>query len=377
MLLLSQLRALREQGYDVTGISAPGDGVAELEAAGISHFAVPFVRNTQLTPLADANALAHMVRVFRRGRFDIVHTHTAKPDLYAAMAARLAGVPCVVSTLHGFLFHELTPPKRRRFYAGLAKVGMRFCDTVLSQNPEDVTTAIAERICPASKIEYLGNGIDLTRFDPTRIDAQRVRGLKAELGIAPDSLTVGFVGRLVEEKGVLELFAAIAQLRLRFPTIKLLIVGMIDRAKSDAIQPEVADRFGIADLCIFTGHRDDMPELYSAMDVCVLASHREGYPRTVMEASAMSVPVVATNIRGCRTAVVEGRNGMLVPLKDPAKLAEAIGALLGDPARRRSIARQARTLAEGQFDERVVFAHVLATYDRLLSSRGDSRGIRS
>jgi len=373
-LLANQLHAIRAQGFDVAGVSAAGRAVQALERSGIRHVPVPFVRATGLTPWSDLRAFAELVRVFRRERFTIVHTHTAKPDLYAAMAARVAGVPIVVTTLHGFLFHDLTPPNKRRFYAGLARLGMRCCDVVLSQNPEDVDTARRDHICAPDKIEVLGNGIDLTRFDRARADEARRTALRADLGIASDAPVIGFVGRLVEEKGVLDLFEAMRLLRASHPRARLLLIGMIDDAKQDAIRPATAERHGVADMCIFTGHRRDLPELYSLMDVSVLPSHREGFPRTPMEASAMGVPVVATNIRGCRTAVEDGRTGLLVPVRDPIALARALRSLLDSPDRRRAMGAEGRLVAHQKFDERVVFDKVLSTYQRLLAARGLSQG---
>lgn len=370
VLLLGQLDAIKQRGYDVVGVSAPGASSAVLERHGIRHIEAPFVRATMLTPFADVKALFDLVRLFRRERFTIVHTHTAKADLYAAIAARIAGVPIVITTLHGFLFHDLTPKGRRLLYANVARVGMRVCDLVLSQNPEDVETAVRERLCAPDKIEVLGNGIDLCRFDRSHVGALTTARLRSELGIDTDDLVVGYVGRLVAEKGVLELFEAMRRVRERFRTAKLLLVGMFDSAKADAINPATAAQYGIADACIFTGHRSDTAELYSVMDLCVLPSHREGFPRTPMEASAMELPVIATNIRGCRTAVSDGRTGLLVPVRDSAELAHAIERLLADEPRRRVMGRAGRQLALQSFDERRVFEKVLASYQRLLAARG-------
>ena len=367
VLLGSQLGAIGAAGYDVAGISAPGPAARSL---GVRHIAVPFVRSTGLTPFSDLRALSALLRIFRRERFTIVHTHTAKPDLYAAIAARVAGVPIVVSTLHGFYFHDLMPRRKRRFWVALARLGMRFCDAVLSQNPEDVETAVRERICPPGKIELLGNGIDVVRFDRVRVDEAAVARLRAELGLQAGWPVVGFVGRLVAEKGVLELLQAAREVRAAHPRVRLLLVGMFDQAKRDAVSAEAAAAHGVADICTFAGHREDMPELYSLMDLLVLPSHREGFPRTPMEAAAMGVPVVATDIRGCRTAVEDGRNGVLVPLKNAAALAGAMASLLGDPERCRAMGREGRLIALERFDERAVFAKVLATYERLLAAKG-------
>src|SRR5690606_10516281 len=133
--------------------------------------------------------------------------------------------------------------------------------------------------------------------------------LERELGIQPGEPVVGFVGRLVEQKGILELLDAMRQVRAKIPNVRLLIVGPLDSEKKDALTVDVAKRYGLEDACVFTGMRQDMPELYALMDVFVLPSHREGFPRSPMEASAMSVPSVVTDIRGCRETVLEGETG--------------------------------------------------------------------
>src|SRR5207244_5206745 len=126
--------------------------------------------------------------------------------------------------------------------------------------------------------------IDVERFDRSATDPARVESLRRQLGVAPRDVVVGFVGRLVREKGVLELFDAIKRLRPRFPALRLLVIGPVDSDKPDAISQATAAGYGIEDATVFTGYRHDMPELYALMNVCVLPSHREGLPRSPMEA---------------------------------------------------------------------------------------------
>lgn len=368
-LLLNQLKSIQAAGFSVTGVSGPGPDVEMVEEAGIQHIAVPMVRASNLTPWADLRVFWHLYRVFRRERFTIVHTHTAKADLYGQMAARLAGVPIVMSTLHGFYFHENMPSRWRRFYILLAKIGALCSDVILSQNPEDLETAARENICPPEKIKYLGNGIDVRQFDRTAVDPARVAHKRAALGIPEEAPVVGFVGRLVKDKGILELIAAAQRIHEQDPTVRFLFVGPIDRAKSDYVRPDTATACGLEDVCIFTGKRDDVPDLYAMMDVFVLPSHREAFPRSVMEASAMAVPCVVTNVRGCRTAVQEGYNGHLVPLHDVTALADAILDLLNNPILARQMGRAGREKALSEFDEERVFDVVKATYDRLLKEK--------
>ncbi|HEY1100238.1 MAG TPA: glycosyltransferase, partial [Myxococcota bacterium] len=217
-LLLNQLKSLRTRGYRVLGVSNPGPDVGVVEAAGIKHIPVQMTR--RMSPVADLNALLDLVRVFQRERVDIVHTHNPKPGLLGQLAARLAGVPVVVNTIHGFYFHDHMRPLPRRFYILMEQLAAAQSDHILSQNPEDIVTAVDEHIAPAARLEPLGNGIDLHRFDPATVDAATIHATRAGLGLSDDDVVVGFVGRLVEEKGLRELFAAIRSLRTQHPKLR-------------------------------------------------------------------------------------------------------------------------------------------------------------
>ena len=321
------------------------------------------------TPWADLVSLWRLYRVMRRERFTIVHTHTPKPGLLGQLAARFARVPIVVNTLHGFYFHDGTRPAKRRFYILTEKIAARCSDVILSQNSEDIQTAIKEKICQPEQICFLGNGIDVRRFDRTKIAPQVLEEKRRELGISEGAPVVGFVGRLVAEKGILELMEAARLILEQIPDVRFLLIGPIDYEKADALTPQTAQEYGIAQACIFAGMRQDMPELYALMDVFVLPSHREGFPRSPMEASAMGVPCVLTNIRGCREAVEPERNGKLVPLRNVEALAEAILELLNDPEKAHRLGAEGRVMAEESFDEQRVFEKVKEHYRCLLQKK--------
>lgn len=175
---------------------------------------------------------------------------------------------------------------------------------------------------------------------------------------------VGFVGRLVREKGVLELLSAVGNRR----GLKLWLIGPDERgAKRDALEPRALTA---VENVRWLGLQRDMPPLYAAMDVLALPSYREGFPRTLLEASAMERPVVATAIRGCREAVSTRETGLLVPPARPADLRSALDALLGDAARRRALGRAARIRARALFDERAVFDRIALAYRELALPEG-------
>jgi glycosyltransferase involved in cell wall biosynthesis len=370
-LLLNQLHSIQQSGYEVIAISAPGPEAPVIEQAGIRHIAVPMTRN--FTPLADLGSLMRLYGVMRRERFTIVHTHTPKAGLLGQLAARMAGVPIVINTLHGFYFHDHMAPAARRFYIQMERIAARCSDVILSQNSEDIQTAIKEGICRPEKIKHLGNGIDLALFDRTQISHLALKQKRAELGIPDSAQVVGFVGRLAaRRKGFLDFLAAGRKLVRQLPNIWFLIVGDADHGKPDAVSPDAARDYGIAERCIFLGQRPNaqLPSLYALMDVLVLPSLFEGVPRVVMEASALCVPVVASDVKGNREAVIHGGNGRLTPWGDVAAITSALFAILSAPDQARRMGAAGRQMAIERFDERLVFQRIKAEYSRILQEKG-------
>ena len=362
-LLLGQLTRLREEGFDVTGVSAPGPWTDDLEQAGVRFVEWPHV--TRAWDLrADARAFASLVRVLRRERFDIVHTHTPKPGVLGRIAARVARVPVVVNTVHGFY---ATPNDRflRRFAVlGAEGFAARFSDLELFQSEEDLAWSRRRRVA-RRHAELLGNGTDLRRFAPEAVPPDRIAAVRDELGIPRDALVVGIVARLVAEKGYHELFEAARAIRREMPDVRFLAVGADEGEAMSRLPREELDR-ARADV-VFAGWRLDIPELIACCDVFTLPSWREGLPRSAIEAAAMGKPLVLTDIRGCREVVRDGVEGFLVPPRDPPGLAEALSRLLRDPAERDRMGRAALVRARERFDERAVADRVVKHYHRLLN----------
>ena len=371
-LLLNQLCDLKQAGYEVVGISSSGPEVPSIEAAGIRHISVEMTRSS-FTPLLDLRALWQLYRVISREKFTIVHTHTPKAGLLGRCAAKLAAVPVVVHTNHGFIFHKRSPWYFRRIFVAFEKIAALCSDLILSVNEEDIKTAIDEDICDSSKIRPLGKGgigIDLTRFDPSRVSQMDIATRMREVKLSDQNKVVGFVGRLVREKGLLELFEAIRIVRNQVPDVRLLVVGPVDTEKPDAVTPDAAKEYDIADICRFLGLRHDLPELYSLMDVVVLPSHREGFPVVPMEAAAMGVPCIVTDVRGCREVIEHGRNGLIVPCGNACALAGAISELLTHQERAQQMGKEARRMATKRFNEKIVFENVRTEYAKLLHTKG-------
>lgn len=359
-LLRPQLEAFQEAGFDVIAMSAPGPHVTALEASGIRHVAIESLTRS-MAPGRDLRALAELWRAFRDLRPAIVHTHNPKPGIFGRLAARAAGVPVIVNTVHGLYATPEDRVAKRALVYSMERVAAACSHAELLQNPEDLP--VLRRLgIPHERLAVLGNGVDLERFDPARSTDGRAR-IRAELGIAPATVVVGLVGRLVWEKGYRAVFAAARE--LTDLDVAFVVVGPTEPDKAGAVDPESiaeAESVGIR----FLGSRDDMVDLYDAFDLYVLASHREGFPRSAMEAAAMGLPVVATDIRGCRQVVADGETGALVPVDDPDALAATIRRLSLDPDLRLRQGVAARVRAIEHFDDRDVIAKTLRTYDELL-----------
>lgn len=364
LLLKPQLRAMREAGMEVIGASAAGPWVGELEECGIHHVDVAHAKRS-ITPGHDVLALGELLRLFRRLRPDIVHTHNPKPGVYGRMAARLAGVPVVINTVHGLYATPDDRPLRRGAVYGIERLASTCSDAELVVNEEDAAVLERWRV-PRRKVQVLGSGVDLDRFRPRPDDAGPVR---RSMGVDEHQIVIGMVGRLVWEKGFAELFEAASRLRRSRPEVVVVVVGPTDPAKSDGLRQRDLDRARAEANVVFLGERRDVDRLYPGFDIFVLPSHREGLPLSAMEAAACGLPVVATDIRGCRQVADDGRTGIVVPVRDPAALERALTSLADDPALRRAMGHAGRVRAEAEFDERRVVSRVLDTYGRLLGAR--------
>ncbi|GIU83689.1 MAG: glycosyl transferase [Acidimicrobiales bacterium] len=373
-LLGPQLAAFAAAGFEVIGVSADGPHVERLRSRwGVEHVALRHSTRAR-DPISDLRAACEFFSLLRRLRPDLVHTHNPKPGIYGRIVARLAGVPVVVNTQHGLYATSDDPlPKRILVYA-VERLAAVFSDMELVQSREDLRTLAALRV-PGRKLRWLGNGVDLGRYSPASAEAgARVR-VRAEWGVPQQAVVVGSVGRLVREKGWEDFFAAAGRLRDKGEVV-FVAVGPREPGKPDALDEhdlEEAERSGV----LVVGERHDMVDVYSAFDVFVLASRREGFPRSAMEAAAMALPLVVTDVRGCREVVDDGVNGFLYPPGNVAKLVEILSALVADEAKRQRMGAASRRKALAEFDQRRVITTTLDVYRELLERAARRRPLRA
>ena len=367
-LLRAQVESAMKAGYDVTCFCSNGEVVPKLREQGWQIETLTILR--WINPFKDLHTLWRLWRSFRKHRIHIIHTHTPKAAFLAQLAGKLAGVPIRINTVHGLYYLAFDRGFKRQVFKYLELLACRLATFTLSQSAEDVTMMQSERIVANSRLEWLGNGIDLKHFTPNRFPVDECQRVRNEFDIPENAYVIGIIARMVNEKGFHELFQAISKLREQGVNAYLVHIGYVDRSRGDEVTPERAEDYGINDACRFLGHRDDIPRLMRGMNVFCLPSYREGYPRSVIEASAMGLPSVVTDIRGCREAVIEGVNGLLVPPRTVTPLVAALKRLYDNLTLREQMAKRSIEHAAEHFDEQRVIKHVLGVYDRELCRIG-------
>lgn len=352
-LLLPQLQFLQSLGYEVWVACKVDKYADELRAKNIKIKNIDFSRN--IFSFWHPISFLQLFFFFKKEKFNLVHTHNPVPGFLGQLAAKMARIPVIINTIHGFYFSDDTPRLKRKIFIMAERLAAKCSTLIFSQNREDIETAVKENICQPEKIKYLGNGIDLEKFNPSN--------LPKDLSLPKGSQIIGIVARLVEEKGYLDLFESLEVVVEKFPDIFLLSVGPTEPNKKDGFDESVINKYNrIKDKVLFLGQRADVEQILPAIDIFVLPSHREGFPRSLLEASAMQKPIIATNIRGCREAVEDGKTGILVPPKNPKELARAIIYLLENPNEANILARNAREKAIKEFDENLVFEKLKNVY---------------
>ncbi len=366
-MLFNQLRFLQSRGYEVYAICSPGKWVNDIEKHGIKVAQIKFKR--KMSPLYDIISFLKIYFYFLTQKFDVVHVHTLKPEFYGQIAAKLAGVPIIMNTIHGFDFGDETPEKTKKFFLLLQKIAAKFSDIIFAVSWNVIDIAKAEKICDIRLLKYLGRDIDFERFDSGRFSGGFISNKKKELGIPLNKKIIGIVARLVKEKGYPELFSAMEIILKKFPDTVLVVVGQDEPEKKDALHAMDAEKYKIEKNTIFLGERTDVDELYPVMDIFVLPTHREGIGASILEASAMERPVIATKTGGCPEAVENGKTGILIPVGDSEKLAEAIVYLLENPDKAREMGKAGREKILREYSKEVVFKRLGQEYNRLIDEK--------
>ena len=364
-MLLGQLNFLLKQEYDVYAVCSDGEHLKYIEGQGIKVKKIKFKRKI-FTPISDIKAFVSLYFYFRKEKFSVVHVHTLKPEFYGQIAAKLAGVPVILNTLHGFDFAEDDISIKKSLFLFIEKIAAKCSTRIFVIGKHIIKRAIKEKIGKIELFKYLGRDIDTDRFDPDKFSESFIIQKKKELGISSDKKIIGIVARLVVEKGYLNLFEAFRVIVKKHPNILLLVIGQHEPEKRDAISLDIVKKYEIEKNVVFLGERIDIEELYFLMDIFVLPTHREGLGAAILEASSMQKPVIVGDIGGCPETIDNGITGILVPVKNTEKLIEAIDSILDNPQIGKEMGRRGREKIVKEFRKEIIFERLEKNYKELI-----------
>ena len=350
-------RAARDAGYRVSLVAPAGERVEEIRAEGFG-FEPLRMRRTGTSPLAEARSVGEIARIYRRIRPDLVHQIAIKPVLYGTIAARLAGVPAVVNSITGLGYAFIGDSMKRRALRQVISTMLRSALATrrvrcVFQNPDDRDVFVSRRLVdPSRTVIVRGSGVDTDRFAP-----------------APEPPGVPIVllaSRLLWDKGIGELIEAVRTLKAEGLTFRLILAGTPDPANPASIPQATLSAWEREGLVELPGFVRDMAPLLRQSHIACLPSYREGLPLFLLEAAATGLPCVTTDVPGCREAVLHGQNGLLVPVRTVAPLANALRTLLADTTLRRNMGHRGRALALEHFAVSVVVRGIFEVYGALL-----------
>ncbi|MGB3775421.1 MAG: glycosyltransferase family 4 protein [Leeuwenhoekiella sp.] len=365
ILLRGQLRFMN-QFYHVIGIAGAKENMQKVrENEGIDTIDLEMTR--EITPVKDMTSLFKLYKVLKKENPFIVHTHTPKAGIVGMMAAKMAGVKHRLHTVAGLPLVEATGTKRkilnqveRLTYA---------CATKVYPNSKGLEQIILEHnFTRPEKLKVLANGssngIDVSIFDPEHITKEKKQQLRSELQLKPEDLVLVFVGRIVKDKGINELMEAFKKLSAEHTNLKLLMVGPYEE-DLDPISPEAEKQIANNKAIISLGWQDDVRPFFAVSDVLIFPSYREGFPNVVLQAGAMGIASIVSDINGCNEIIEQNVNGMIIPVKSAIGIEKAIKSLLENPEKTRQMKMVAREHIVSHYDQKMVWEAILQEYKDL------------
>lgn len=359
---------MKERGFQVYGISSSGEYLPKIiKRENIPIYGVDMPR--KISPFTDLKTLFKIYKLVRQINPDIVHTHTPKGGLLGVLAAKMAQVPVIIFCMRGLRSVTFKGYKRKLLELS-EKVTCTLADRIISVSFGMRDLAVDTQLCRADKIRVLasgsGQGVDaINRFNPKNFPTHHRRDMRLNCHIPEDAMVLGYVGRIVRDKGIIELAEAWQTLRLEFPSLYLLLVGFEE--PEDPVPAEVMHNLRTDTRVIFAGGVSNVAPFYTIMDILILPTHREGFPNTPLEAAAMEVPVISTKIEGCKEAVADGDTGLLVPSKNSQELVKAARYLLSQPEVRKRMGESGRERALRDFRPEKIIEEIYENYLDLLN----------
>lgn len=367
--LLSKLNnTLVEKGFEVHAVCAADEYTNQLAKDNIIFHDVKIDR--AINPIGNLKSIIEMVKVFKKVKPEIVHVHTPVAAVLGRIAAKIGGVPNVVYTAHGFYFHEgMSKAKYKVFFTIEKYIGKLFTDYIFTQSKEDFDLAVQNEFLRNNNYLHISNGIDLeNQFNISNVDENEMIEIKDQLDIKENDIVFSFLGRMVKEKGIIELLEAFKILSSETEKVKLLCMGSVPDSERDGSVAELLNDYNNNQIK-FLGQVSSPEKYYAISDIFVLPSYREGMPRSIIEAMSMKNAIIATDIRGSREEISHSDNGYLVEVRNIPELLEAMRYLTNHPEKIESMkeAGYKKTLAE--YDEEIVVSKQLEVFNQILERR--------
>ena len=369
--LLRELNVgIKSKGYELICVCSKGKNIKKLRDDGFNVINLNIDR--KINPLSNIISLYNLYKLFKREKPDIVHVHTPVAAALGRVAAKKANVPIVIYTAHGFYFHKGMFRFKYNIILKIEKyLAKYYTDFIFTQSEEDRRTALENNFIDKSEILTIGNGVDVWgKFNPINIEKNKINKIYKEFNLNKNDKIVTFIGRLVKEKGLIDLLEAFNNIIFNdMKRIKLLIVGEIGKDERDKNTKRKIEKYRDNSNIIFTGYRNDINYILHITDVFCLPSYREGMPRSIIEAMTMECAVVATDIRGSREEVIDKKTGFLVPVNSINILSDKIKKLVQDDKLLQEMKIAGRRRAEKLFNEKEVVKKQLEIFNKLLNSR--------
>lgn len=364
-LLKGQLKELSEH-YEVVAVASPGEAMTVVERREeVRTVAIPMERRISL--LKDIVSLCRLILLFAKERPYVVHSITPKAGLLSMLAGWITRVPVRMHTFTGLMFPTATG-KMQKILILMDKITC-FCATDINPEGIGVGRDLKKYRITGKPLHLIANGnvngIDTAYFNVSQV-VGRGEEIRKSLGITPSVFTFCFVGRMVKDKGVNELVQAFTRLYDENPDIRLLLVGPFEK-KLDPVLPETMELILHHQAIIFVGGQQDVRPYFAASDALVFPSYREGFPNVVMQAGAMDLPSVVTDINGCNEIIINGKNGVIIPPKDVEALYLAMKYFTIHPEDVDRMAMEARSMIQSRYEQKIVWNALLKTYQNILN----------
>lgn len=367
-LLEGQLKYMANH-FEVIAVSCWEDGYLKkiAEREGVQYHSIEMTRS--ITPAQDLKALFRMVKFLRQEKPEIVHTHTPKAGIIGMLAAKLAGVPIRLHTVAGLPLMETSGPKRK--ILNFVEKLTYFCASKVLPNSTGLKDfIIKEKLASPNKLHIVGNGssngIDANYFSKDHFSEEFLKALKKNLNISENDFVFIFVGRLVKDKGINELITAFSKIRQK--NLKLLLVGSFEQ-NLDPLEENTLTEINQNPNIISVGWQNDVRPYFAISDALVFPSYREGFPNVVMQAGAMGLPSIVSDINGCNEIIQNRINGFIVPIKDRENLQIAMQRMLNEENIYEKLQQNARPTIVSQYKREVIWQKIYEIYQFYLNAK--------